>query len=418
MSKDIFQPSVRIRSAPARGRTSSVDYNAFQSESVRDASSIATALNNLNARFEKRVTALEAELATANAKADRLAQHVTDDNLRAALLGNDLTYTNDLTSTAGLLFTNVSEARRLRIRPQFGQATVPFNQKVSRLYSLAPTTRDVFIPSNLQVSVAAVSEGSGATIYADNPALAVDGRVGEGFIRKVAHPGASDVEAVTMDVNIEVPSLFATDANFLTILPTPAGQVDITNVWYSTTTAAATTALPGFSAVHNTHGIELHFAPLAITKLRIRLQQRHWYDDATEKVFAYGLKEVSLDLVELDKTNSGAGWQSTDNLAIYKVDAPSGFTFDTIKSFTSTPTYATGASDNGIYFGVFAEEALSTNLWDSFTDPAIAYASSGSHVDISASTLSSIYVAVNLAYDTPNEVSPVLAAFQMAYSVQ
>jgi hypothetical protein len=151
------------------------------------------------------------------------------------------------------------------------------------------------------------------------------------------------------------------------------------------------------------------------------MRQEHWVIENSMKNFMYGIQEIHLDLVDFDRTNNGgSSFDSTDNIAIFRVDAPEGTTFENIKAFKSYPDYATAADDNGIYFGLFEDETLAIGLaggWDSYSDPSIEIDDAGSWLDVSGSSLSSIYVAVKLAYDSTNEVSPVLNGFYLTYSV-
>ena len=417
---DIFQPSTKKREVPFRGIIPSKNYNGFMDTVVKDFSAVSSALNDLSARFNRLSLQRETESRTVfsviqGAKATKEAE-----DLRALASGADITYDCQMTLLDNLSFT-IDEARRLRVDPLNRVCMLPFNGCVSRLYSVDPRIMEVYVPADVAVTVTAVDE-TGGTVWPDNPQLAVDGRLGIGFLRQVAFPVSSDKTSVTMDVDIDVSSLYSAYANLLTVMPSPAGQVDILSIKYSTTTATPTTDLPGFSATYNVSSAQYHFEPLAITKLRVRMRQQNWVIENAMKNFMYGIQELHLDIVDFDRTNNGgSGFDATDNVAIFRVDAPTGSTFNQIKAFGSSPTYATALSDNGIYFALFENDALSTGLatgWESYSDPTIAYNNPASWIDASGSPLSSIYVAVKLAYDSTNEVSPVLKSFYITYTVQ
>lgn len=406
---DVFQPSVRKREAPYRGPMSSRDYNALQDEIVADMSRVARVLNSLSASVKLKNLELEEERRKLLAYAeDRRTQKKRDD-YRRAVNGETITYWQTFRDLEGLSYTGVSAARRLRVEPAFGQAMLPWNQAVSRFATKNPDTDELFKPSTLKVTVTAVDEGSG-DVKAGTPELAVDGLSAEPWIRKVLFPLEDDQDSVTMDVDIDVPSNFAADANLLTIVPSPAGEVDIVNVTYSTTQAAPSTALPGFVEVRNASAYRLHFAPLGITKLRIRLRQRHFVIEEAEKAFLYGLKEVGLYLVELDRTNGQPTIQN-NNIAIFKVEAPAGYKFDKIKAFVSDP--AMSVSDK-IYYRIYKEEGLTTKLFDSATDSA---PTNSSPLSVVSHNATSLWVVLYLEYQTANKVSPVVSSFYMDYSV-
>ena len=417
---DIFQPSVKKREAPYRGRTSSKDFNSFQDEIIRDHSNIATVLNDVSARFNKRLLQLDSELRRLQAHVDAESSRREREVYRSAVLGSDITYDQSFTDLSGLSYTGIDTERRLRIEPIHGSCMLPYNRSVSRLYSLNPQTQELYVPGGLALTVAAVDEGVGGTVYPDDTSLAADGRIGEGFLRKVAFDPASDQSSVTMDVTIDVPSLYADNANLLTLFPSPAGQVDILNIWYSTTATAPTTPFPAqyFTEALSAHSVRVHFAPLAITKLKVRIRQRKWVIENNQKMFMYGLREVHLDLVELDKTSTGANFQA-HNSAIFKLTAPTGYTFNKIKSFVSTPDYGKGTTtDNGIFFEIFREESLANSSWESYGGDTIDPTNAISWVDLSSHTLTSIYVGVKLKYHTSGAVSPVLRNFYLTYSLQ
>lgn len=412
MSSNVFQPTVKKREFPYRGPLSSRDLNSFQDEVVADLSRLALVVNSLSAAYHLKVLELEEERRKNAALLLQRREELEDEALRRAEAEETLTYVQSFRDLKGLLFTGINEARRLRIEPGFGTAMVPLTRMVSRLGSKDPETDQVFFPDTLSVSVAAVDEGEG-DVKAGEPRLCVDSFGAEPWVRKVIFPLADTQNEVIMDVTINVPSLFAEDANLLTIVPSPAGEVDIVSVQYSVDDQEPSLDLPGFSEIEGAGATLCHFAPLAITKVKIRLRQRHFTIEENEKVFLYGLKEVGLFLAELDKTSAATPIQS-NNTAIFAVNAPSGYTFDSILGFRSSPDFAVSGSDNKIYFQIYAEEGLSTKLWDSFDDatPTIS-----SPLDISAQNLETLYVVVYLEYDSAEEASPVLRRFAFDYTV-
>lgn len=413
MTTQIFQPSVVKKEAAARSPLSSRAYNEFQDLVIRDLSRLATVVNGLNASYRLKVLEAEEERRKSAALLWSLRSIETQRNLQKAAAAETLTHTQTFTDLTGLLWTQVEAARRLRIEPAFAQAMLPVTQMVSRFGTKDPATDTVYLPETLRATPTAVNEGS-ADIIPGNPELALDGMSGEPWIRKAIFPLESNQTEVTMDVDIDVPSLFASNANLLTIVPSPAGEVDILSIKYSTTDADPTTDLPAFVAVEGVSAYSSHFAPLAITKLRIRLRQRHFTNEEHEKVFVYGLKEVGLFLVELDRTNGQALIQD-NNIAVFKIDAPAGYTFDEITGFRSDPDFATGGDDNKVYFKIYAEESLVNKRWDSFTD---ATPTPASPLDLSSYTLSSLYLVVHLEYNSDDSVSPVVRNYSFDYTVQ
>jgi hypothetical protein len=413
MTTQIFQPSVVKKEAAARSPLSSRAYNEFQDLVIRDFSRLATVVNGLNAAYRLKVLEAEEERRKNSALLASLRTKQTQEDLQKAVADATLTHTQTFTDLTGLLWTSIDAARRLRIEPAFAQVMLPITQMVSRFGTKDPATDTVYLPETLRATPTAVDEGAG-DIIPGNPELALDGMSGEPWIRKVIFPLESNQAEVAMDVDIDVPSLFASNANLLTIVPSPAGEVDILSIKYSTTDAPPTTELPGFTAVEGVSAYSSHFAPLAITKIRVRLRQRHFVTEEHEKVFLYGLKEVGLFLAELDRTNGQATIQN-NNIAIFKIDAPAGYTFDKVTGFRSNPVFATGGNDNKIYYKLYSEVSLVNKRWDSFLD---ATPTIGSPLDLTSYNLSSIYLVVHLEYYTANSVSPVVKSFSFDYTVE
>jgi len=143
------------------------------------------------------------------------------------------------------------------------------------------------------------------------------------------------------------------------------------------------------------------------------MRQRHFVNDNGRKTFSYGLQDVNLELLEFDKTADQA--TVTDhNSAVFQVSAPSGYVFNRILRFNSTPDYYKTSGDQEINYQIFDNANLSgAAVWDSATDTA----PESSAINLSASATNSIYVVAYLEFDSTNNVSPVLEKFSLQYSV-
>ena len=419
MSKDIFLPSIKYREAPFRGRMKSRDYNAFQDEAISDFSRVSKVLNNLSSRFENRIFQLESELRSLQAFQRGVLEEKSLDDIKRARASEDITWTQTFHDTRAAFFTGITDARRLQIDPIFGNLYLPINRKVSRLYSFNPTTQELFLPSSLTITVKENGEGGG-DVKEGNPALAVDGRVGEGWIRQVVFPPEKDRRHVIVDVTLNVPSAFADKANLLTLFPSPAGEVDVLNIWYSTTDSEPTTvlqvyddtgSLSDFAAKYEVQALQLHFADTSITKLKIRIQQRRSVVENNEMVFPYGFREIHLDLVEWDRTTYQSAFKDSNGI-FFKLDAPSGYKFNILKDFRSQPSFDS-VSSNFVFEIYGAESMTGTPIWSSQNDASI----SAANLNIVADNYTSLYVGVKMRYDTIKFVSPVLRRFYMKYSV-
>lgn len=418
--RDIFIPSVKRREVPHRGRLRSREVNSTNDEIIADFSRISKVLNNLSTRFDKRMLELEAEQRHLQALVQQQLEERSQEDLRRAVAGEDIVYYQSFRDLRGLLFDDIPLARQLCVDKTNGQLYLPMNRSVSRLYFFNPQTDELFTPAGLDVTVRGITEGN-STVEPGDPRLCVDGRVGEGFTRKVYLPPEDDQREVTMDVTIAVPSTFATEANLLTLLPSPAGQVDVLNIWYSGSDNDPTTvlrvydktgAISDFAAVQEVTSLQLHFEPVAIAKLKVRLRQRHWVTENNERAFLYGLREVHLDLVEWDRQTLQSAFKQS-NSAFFKIDAPTGYKFKTLKDLRSVPTVT--QLNNKIVFEIFGNSNMTSNeLWDSQNNVAL----SSTPVSVATHNLTSIYVGVKATYDTSLGMSPVLKNFFLRYEVQ
>ncbi len=302
-------------------------------------------------------------------------------------------------------------ARRLRVDPLFGQVTVPYNQYRSAFHVVDPRTEDIFVPRELIPTVTSIAEGTGV-VTEGTPRNAFNGQNESFWVRTVSFPLSDDIDEVECQMDIDVPLDFVQQSNVFTIHPHPLGLTDITEILYSTDTSDPSTPLPGFptGGVKNTKRLRYYFAPVGITKLRIKFKQREWVEREGLKVFTYGAQEIDLALIEFDKTDDPA--ILNNNAMVIAVDAPSGFTFDQISNLFTDPVVDVSGAPTGLFIELYAESALSTKLWSSNVDPS----PKSTPINLAPLTLSTIYFLVVLKYQTDTQNTPVLQRFGLEYT--
>jgi len=160
--------------------------------------------------------------------------------------------------------------------------------------------------------------------------------------------------------------------------------------------------------------LRYHFAPLEITKLKVTLRQRTPVEWDGYRVFSYGLQELGLQLVEFDHTAYSKIGPYQSNAAVFKVHAPEGFTFEQILDFYCDPYYDTGADHTKIYYHIYVDETLTTEVWNSedFSNP------SSTPIGVTSHTPSILYVLAAAGFDSTNNVSPVLEKFALRATVE
>ena len=396
----------------ANGPMEAAKINDFFDELFSDNVQIVDFVNREQFDLKRFKETIVTEILTVRERLAELeaAQEMKDEF--AADNSTSLVFSADFRDVAKFTTTQFTEANRLRVDSTYGQATVPYNEYRSRFHIVDPRTGNVFTPDTLVAVVTTIDEVAGV-LTEGTAKNAFNGQNESFWQRTVTYPLSSDKDAVTCQLDVDVPLQFAQQANVLTVNPFPQGNVDITSILYSTDASIPTTTLPGFPAagIQNAKATKFYFAPLAITKLRITFRQRRWHERDELKTFVYGAQEVDLALVEFDKTNDPS--ILNNNALVVKVDAPSGFLFNTITNFFSDDAWETGATDTGVFFQIYTDASLTAKIWDSFTDPSPL----STPVDAAPSSVSTLYILVVLKYKTLAQVTPVLERMGFEYTV-
>jgi len=410
---------VKRRPAPRRGATDSDDYNATADELANDLTAMVTEVNAQGADIDRAHMIRFQETAALRAQMDRVIAERQIRNTFDAAAGDPITTVVDFRGFLGpdfeVLYTGLDQARRARVEPLYGQVLLPYNYVVNPVYGTDPDTGDVVLPGTVETEVTGYDQSG--TAVSGTKKHAVNGNNQDYWFRTVRFPVSSDVDYVEAEYQLNIPTVFTTSVNMVTLHPFPLGLVDITEIKYSSGSGDPTTDLPGFSAVNCASFQRWHFADVTMTKIKVKLRQRHFVEENGFKVFYLGLQELLLHLVDFDRTaNTGSGplGPTDGNGVVVRVDAPTGYTFNQITRFASSPTYAVPASDNKLYYRIYSDSSLSTLQWNGWTDPAPQDAA----VDLSALGLSSIYVVLTAEWDDSNSVSPVAENFALRFTVQ
>jgi len=406
------------RPAPRRGPSDSDDYNASQDEMITDLTTMVEEVNAQESELDRTHLTRFHETIALRAQMDRVIAERRIRNLFDAAAGDPITTVVDFRGFTGpdfeVLYTGLDQARRARVEPLYGQVLLPYNNVVNRVYGLDPDTGDVVIPSSIEVSVTGYDQGGTPT--AGTPKYAVNGNDQTYWIRKVRLPLESDVDYVEAELQVNLPALYTTYVNMLSVHPFPLGQIDIEEITYSSTSADPSIALSGFSQVNCAGFRRWHFQDVHMTKVKIKIRQRHFVEEKGFKVFYLGLQELLLHLVDFDRTAnpvSGPMGPTDGNGVIVRVDAPEGYTFQYITRFLCDPDYAIPAVDNKIFYRIYSDAGLVTEQWSSWADNAPQV----TPVDLTALGLSSIYVALTMEWDDTNSVSPLVNNFALRYTV-
>lgn len=313
---------------------------------------------------------------------------------------------------------SISESNRLRIDSTYGQATLPYDNVVSRFYSVDPKKRETFPIADLEYEITAVSEGTPIKVVNGDVTNAVNGQNEESWKREVWFPLHADINEVVMDLDITVPvHTNQSLSNVIQLNTFPSGTVDILNVWYELSdtdpaldlTEEAVTSWRGPELPHlESSGFRGHFKPLAIQRIKVRLRQRNFIERNGFKVFVYGLQELSLLFVDFsnDDTNVSAASPISDKAVVLKFEAPEGFDYERITHVFSDPVVG-----DDLVLAIYSNFTLTNKLWDSNSP----LPQSGSAIVVPADT-DTLYVAVGMGYDQGDDVAPILNSVSLYYS--
>lgn len=402
-----------------RGPSDSNDIGAFMDECVSDLSAIATEINAVETEGSRTHLVRYLESLALRSQLENVIEDRRIRNLFDAANGDAITSVVNFRGFIGadyeISYGAIAEARRARVEPVYGQVVLPYNNVVNRIYSVSPDTGEVVLPGSIETTVTGYNE-TGGTVVTGTQRYAVNGNNQNYWIRKIRFPLESDVDYIEVDFQVNLPVLYTTHVNMVSIHPFPLGLTDIEEIKYSSTTADPTIDLPGFAAINCAGFRRWHFIDTNMTKIKVKLRQRHFIEENGFKVFYVGMQELLVQLVDFDRTaNAGAGplGPTAGNGVVIRVDAPTGYTFNQLTRFYSNPTWATVLADNKIYWRIYSDSSLSSLLWSSWTDPA----PQTTPVDLSALSLSSVYVVLTLEWDDSNNVSPVVERFAMKYTV-
>src|SRR3990172_7140477 len=407
----VVNPSITKQQISHRGPIRARAINLTLEGAHESIHEIADTVNRLVASRQNEIKVLIQEVLTLRHDVSELKERQTLVDEFVADDGGTLYHVTTFKDLKNFDWTKFNEERRLRLDPIYGQATTPFNNYRSNFHYVDPKTSTIFLPKTVAPFVTEINE-HGGTVTKGTPRNAFNGQNESYWQRSVAFPLSSDVEAVEVQLDVSVPIQFASKSNLFSIRPFPEGLVDVTSLQYSTDATDPTVTVPGFpSAGENAaKALRYHFAPTLMTKLRIKLRQRHWVEENGMKVFHYGLQELDLGLVELDKTDDPS--LLNNNAVVWIVDTPAGKTYNRITNFFSDPDWDVLGTPTGVFYQIYTDAALTNKIWDSYTDQ---------HPNTSSaavpSSISRLYIVVALKYQTTSEKSPVLEKAGLSYTV-
>jgi len=313
----------------------------------------------------------------------------------------------DLHETANVFFLDGSDiSKRASVSGQYGQATIPMNAVQSKTYSIRLLAEDGISQLEVLSSATGVFDkqlGDGVTNYeggSETPTIeetpqsnATNGNNLEFWRRRIIFPLESDVSEVEVELTITLPSQSDLKANVLYVHPYPLGNVDVVGMWVSPDLTDSFTQLTGWSDVEGATKTRWYMPAQNVSKVKVRLRQRNWFEDNGRKVFEYGLQELGVQLVEWDRHYDSDGQLADNHSFVTKIQAPTGTVFHKLHGFYTDPNYLLeAAGSRHLHFVVSTDPNGAVQLWNS--DRSAAPQSLETALDLGLST--ELYVVTTL----------------------
>lgn len=410
------QPTFVPKPSSRRGPDSSDDFNDMLAAIQMDLQNLADQANVNEVSIKTVHRLVFHEFMNSRNLAARYAEDCRNQSLIKAILGQDIfnfvSFRTFRPPEAYISFDGLIEQRRARVEPMYGSVMLPYNFVVNRLYAVDPETGSTILPTNLDAVVTGINDSNAMKIEEGDVTKAFNGNNQDYWVRKVSFALEQDVDYVGADILITLPDTLVDRCNLLTIHPFPLGQLEIENIWYSTTSADPTTVLPGFSKVRGAGFERWHFPEVSMTKLKVRIIQRNFVEENGLKVFYLGAQEIAQQLIALDQTP--AQLEPTDsNGVVVVIEAPEAYYFNNLKRLYTIPAFSTILNEAGIRVYIFTDEALTNQVWSSYDDPKLE----DSPVYVGDLALSKIYVLVTLQFLQGTGLSPILNDLLLGYDV-
>lgn len=361
------------------GRLDSSKMNGFFDSTVLDLQNLATQVNVNEVSVESTLDGVSRELAQIKQRMTELeAAHDFNalvrsvDNLRIPAVAT----MGDLRNVGFL--SGSTEARKPALSTVFGQATLPIDGIQSKFYSNSVVSGSITpTSSNLDIAIDPIFIDAGAGSLTDHESGAILTNIGtpnnafngdnhKSWIRRVEFDLDNDISEVQCQLTVVVPSQSNGESNVLYIRPYPAGNVDILGLETSGSLTDSFSTLPGFVLTNNIGDKRWFFTSQSVSQIRVTIRCRNWYEENGKKVFAYGLQELGLQLVEFDKTFDSTSSVSVNNSYLTEFECPQGFTFSGLHAFATKPDFTQESLENRhVHFKICGNADGTDVKWDS-----------------------------------------------------
>ena len=258
---------------------------------------------------------------------------------------------------------------------EYGEITLPPNSIENKFYSTSLISNKLVTPT-ISVKVLGSfdkNQGEGFTNY-ERGGKVVEGIAEYAFngindlywVRKVEFPIDSRVDQVECELTVTVPEGSSSNANLIEVVPFPNGAVDVTELATASDLGNNFIRVSSFEPTDNLVARRYHFPATIVDQIKIRLRQRNWVEENGKKVFYYGLQELSLKLVDYDKSFTPGAVFGTNNSFLISIPAPQGTIFKNLYNINAAPNFlAEDFSKRHVHLRLCPSPNFTNPIWDS-----------------------------------------------------
>lgn len=412
----IVVPSVEVNPIPHRGVLKSSPMYNFQLAVADDINKLADSVNDLNSIITSAILAIKNDNQHLRRKVDALEKQIDYSEKVSGENGYFISRFVDFSDTKNISFPNgLNDQNSLMLNAEYGELTLPVKAIENKFYVISITSNKIVPPADLVYTVKSTfdkGEGDGLVNYErgglispGNPEYAFNGVNDKAWIRRVEFPIDSRVDQVEVELTVTVPEGSSSKANTIEINPFPNGSVDITELAIASDLGNNFTRLTGFEATDNFLARRYHFAATTVDQVKVRLRQRNWVEENGKKVFYYGLEELSVKLIDYDKTYARGASFGSNNSCTVRIEAPTGYHFSTVQRVDPSPNFLLeDMADRHIHLRLGINDDPSSGvIWTSDTD--LPPQDSGRSITVVSNTLYA-FIELNFVESSGGVLSP------------
>lgn len=406
MNRKIINPTSKRRPVEYQGSLKSADYNDTQEELVSDVYELSNTVNSIYEELNKVSTIMWNENQYLRRRIDALKQQQLYAEQMGAQQSSLISRVVDFSNTEGITFPNdLDDSRSAMLSAEYGEITLPVKSVENKFFYISVADGRIITPPNLDITIEGrfdKGQGDGISdyekggkIYPGDPKNAFNGINNSYWIRRVEFPLYSSVDEVEVQLTVTIPEGTSNTINSIEVIPFPNGSLDVTELATASDLGNNYIRVDGFAPVDNIVARRYHFSPKTVEKIRIRIRQRNWVEENGKKVFYYGLQELAAKLTDYDKSYTYGAPFGTNNSFISKIDAPNGYSFQTLDRIDPFPNFLLeemASRHIHVKLGTSPDSSASI-FWDS--DTLVPPQEAGTPIQIATS---SIYAFVELNF--------------------